>query len=34
MADAATVADGVVTSHQFYFDQLELLGQLGLAPEG
>jgi hypothetical protein len=34
MADAATVADGVVTSHRFYFDQLELLGQLGLAPEG
>jgi ketosteroid isomerase-like protein len=34
MADAATVADGVVTSHRFYFDQLELLGQLGLTPEG
>jgi ketosteroid isomerase-like protein len=34
MVDAATVVDGVVTSHRFYFDQLELLGQLGLAPEG
>ena len=31
--DAATVEDGVVTSHRFYFDQLDFLGQLGLAPE-
>jgi ketosteroid isomerase-like protein len=31
--DAATVANGVVTSHRFYFDQMEFLGQLGLAPE-
>ncbi len=31
--DAATVEDGLVTSHRFYFDQMELLGQLGLAPE-
>jgi ketosteroid isomerase-like protein len=32
--DVATVTDGVVTSHRFYFDQLDFLGQLGLAPEG
>jgi ketosteroid isomerase-like protein len=31
--DAATVENGVVTSHRFYFDQLDFLGQLGLAPE-
>jgi ketosteroid isomerase-like protein len=31
--DAATVEDGVVKSHRFYFDQMELLGQLGLTPE-
>ena len=31
--DAATVEDGLATSHRFYFDQMELLGQLGLAPE-
>ena len=30
--DAATVENGVVTSHRFYFDQMDLLGQLGLAP--
>jgi ketosteroid isomerase-like protein len=34
MADAVTVEGGRITSHRFYFDQLELLGQLGLAPEG
>lgn len=28
--DVATVEDGVITSHRFYFDQVELLGQLGL----
>jgi hypothetical protein len=33
MADAVTVESGLVTSHRFYFDRLELLGQLGLAPE-
>jgi predicted ester cyclase len=33
-ADAATVENGVITSHRFYFDQMELLTQLGLAPEG
>jgi ketosteroid isomerase-like protein len=31
--DIATVEDGAVTSHRFYFDQMEFLGQLGLAPE-
>lgn len=31
--DIVTVADGKVTSHRFYFDQMEFLGQLGLAPE-
>ncbi|MBA2383380.1 MAG: ester cyclase, partial [Actinobacteria bacterium] len=31
--DAATVEDGRVKSHRFYFDQMELLGQLGLTPE-
>jgi ketosteroid isomerase-like protein len=34
IADAATVADGAVTSYRLYFDQLELLEQLELAPEG
>jgi ketosteroid isomerase-like protein len=28
--DAVTVEDGLVTSHRFYFDQMDLLGQLGL----
>jgi ketosteroid isomerase-like protein len=32
--DVATVENGKVTSHRFYFDQMELLAQLGLAPEG
>lgn len=31
-ADIATVENGRVTSHRFYFDQMEFLGQLGLAP--
>ncbi len=31
--DAATVEDGLMKSHRFYFDQMDLLGQLGLAPE-
>lgn len=31
--DAATVENGLVTSHRFYFDQMDFLGQLGLAPE-
>jgi ketosteroid isomerase-like protein len=28
--DAVTVEGGLITSHRFYFDQMELLGQLGL----
>jgi predicted ester cyclase len=32
-ADVATVENGVITSHRFYFDQMEFLGQLGLTPE-
>lgn len=28
--DVATVQDGVITSHRVYFDQMEMLGQLGL----
>jgi ketosteroid isomerase-like protein len=28
--DLATVENGVITSHRFYFDQLDFLGQLGL----
>lgn len=32
-ADIATVENGRVTSHRFYFDQMEFLGQLGLLPE-
>jgi ketosteroid isomerase-like protein len=32
--DVATVQNGRITSHRFYFDQMEFLGQLGLAPEG
>jgi len=31
--DVATVEDGAVTSHRFYFDQMEFLGQLGLLPD-
>ena len=31
--DAATVENGVITSHRFYFDQMDFLGQLGLLPE-
>lgn len=30
--DVATVENGVITSHRFYFDQTELLAQLGLMP--
>ena len=30
--DIATVQGGVVTSHRFYFDQMDFLGQLGLVP--
>jgi ketosteroid isomerase-like protein len=31
--DIATVENGVITSHHFYYDQMDFLGQLGLAPE-
>jgi ketosteroid isomerase-like protein len=31
--DIATVQNGVITSHRFYFDQMDFLGQLGLLPE-
>ena len=31
--DVATVDNGRITSHRFYFDQMEFLGQLGLTPE-
>jgi ketosteroid isomerase-like protein len=31
--DLATVENGQVTSHRFYFDQMEFLTQLGLVPE-
>ena len=31
--DLATVQGGVVTRHRFYFDQMDFLEQLGLAPE-
>ena len=30
--DVATVENGRITSHRFYFDQMEFLEQLGLAP--
>lgn len=30
--DIATVRDGQIVRHNFYFDQLDLLTQLGLAP--
>ena len=31
--DVTAVKDGVITSHHAYFDQMELLGLLGLLPE-
>jgi ketosteroid isomerase-like protein len=31
--DIMTVENGMVSSHRFYFDQMEFLGQLGLLPE-
>ncbi len=31
--NVATVENGVVTSHRYYFDMLDWLTQLGLAPE-
>lgn len=32
--DAATVRGGRITSHRFYYDQMEFLSQLGLGAEG
>ena len=32
--DLATVENGVITSHRFYFDQLDFLSQLGLMEGG
>ena len=31
--DVATVQGGQITTHRFYYDQMEFLSQLGLAPE-
>ena len=31
-ADMATVENGMITSHRFYYDQMDFLGQLGMAP--
>jgi ketosteroid isomerase-like protein len=31
--DVATVTNGLIVEHRFYFDQLEFFGQLGLVPE-
>lgn len=31
--DIATVEDGLIVRHEFFFDQMEFLGQLGLLPE-
>jgi ketosteroid isomerase-like protein len=31
--DCATVENGLVTSHRFYFDQMDFMTQLGLVPE-
>jgi ketosteroid isomerase-like protein len=31
--DVASVRDGLVTNHRFYFDQVDFLGQLGLLPD-
>ena len=33
-ADVVTVSKGRVTNHHFYFDQMSMLSQLGLAPQG
>ncbi|HVE46493.1 MAG TPA: nuclear transport factor 2 family protein [Acidimicrobiales bacterium] len=32
--DIVTVEGGRITSHRFYYDQMELLGQLGVLPPG
>ncbi len=31
--DAVTVEKGLITSHRFYFDQMDFLSQLGLLPD-
>jgi hypothetical protein len=31
--DVAEVEGGLITSHRFYFDQMDFLGQLGLLPD-
>jgi ketosteroid isomerase-like protein len=31
--DVATVENGLITAHHFYFDQLQFLDQLGLTPQ-
>lgn len=31
--DIVTASGGLIMSHRFYFDQMDMLGQLGLAPE-
>jgi ketosteroid isomerase-like protein len=31
--DIAVVEDGLITTHRFYYDQMEFLGQLGLVPD-
>lgn len=31
--DIATIDQGVITSHHFYYDQMEFLSQLGLLPD-
>jgi ketosteroid isomerase-like protein len=33
VCDVTTVEGGVVTSHRFYFDNMEFMQQLGLVPE-
>jgi ketosteroid isomerase-like protein len=32
-ADVCTIEDGAVVEHHLYYDQVELLGQLGLLPD-
>lgn len=31
--DVAVVEDGLITEHRFYFDEMELYGQLGIRPQ-
>jgi ketosteroid isomerase-like protein len=33
-ADVLVAADGLIREHRFYYDQVELMGQLGLLPDG